>query len=265
MPDETVASSSEADDKEKLDAQDTDSDPEESEGIDSPKAKTQRRFQQILQEREEARQRADRLQQFVDERLSQFGTPEEISEFTEWRKERAQAQKAADDGELTPQQLAQVKRAIDKAYPEISQMRKDYEAAQQDRADAMYESAQEEIKNLAEKVGIGTDEKSLTRLAGLVLMEIKTDEKLSRLWRAGNLKCIENAFKAVDEQFLHTGKTKGLRGQAEDAREKRRVVRVPTIPTGSPATRSGSPAPREKGITKETHERAFAILQQGGD
>ena len=60
----------------------------------------------------------------------------------------------------------------------------------------------------------------------------------------------------------HDVMTKSISKMRQDAIDKRRVSKLPTLPSAAGSLTGSNAAPREKGITKQTHEDAWALLQQ---
>jgi hypothetical protein len=158
-------------------------------------------------------------------------------------------------------------READPEYREMLEERKrdkqEREEQAKARMDGQYDDAEDEIRSLcADQLGLkGKDSESrISRLAQYVMVEIQNDPKLMRKWMSGNLSCVSSAFKQVLDHHDMIGKS--VSKMRQEATEKRRVSKLPTLPSASGSlTGQAGGKDREKGITKSTHDDAWAVLQ----
>jgi hypothetical protein len=258
MSDDKNAESSTAESTEVKDKslESSEADAERSEGEESSQSSgAQARIKQLVQQRKEA-------EAIVNWYRENIGDPNDVVTFKQWKASQLQkAKEAEEDGELTPAQLKALRQAMRKADPEyadfIEQQKKDREA----RADAMLDSAEEEVRDFAVKeLGVSVkNEKRISQFAKQVMQEILDDQKLLRQWQTGNLGCVKKACKSVQE--YHEDLQKSAPGAKRQVEDKRRVSRLSTLPSASGSLSGEKRETREKGITKKTHEDAWAIFQ----
>lgn len=268
MADDVNASASSTEDSNKQDKslEASEADTEISEGDESGEksSKAQRRIQQLVKERDEARN-------FAIAFKNQAIDPKDRSEFDEWRKAKlAEAKKAEQEGEISPQRLAEIRRIMHQADPRLEKFLQEQEQEKERREteskarmEAQFDDAEDEIRTLAaEQLGLKNkaDEPRIARLAQYVMVEIQNDEKLMRKWQTGNLACIKQAFKAVLDANDNLGKS--LSKARQEAADKRRISKLPTLPSAAGSLTGEKEAKREKGIGKQAHEDAWAVLQQ---
>jgi len=80
------------------------------------------------------------------------------------------------------------------------------------------------------------------------------------------MKCVDKAFKNYTNEYLATIRKTGDGGKKPENKilaERRRIMRMPALPSGRSGGPSGAPERKaeEKGITKQTHEDAWAVFQ----
>lgn len=211
--------------------------------------------------------KANGLEKVVNFFRQHIESPEQLLAFKEWQKEQLEKAKADEQkGDITPEQLAKFKRAMDLANPKLAAVVERLEREQESKLDAQFDAAEEQIRELCDANGLPTEnEKVFSRIAVHIMDEIRSDEKLLRMWHAGNMKCVDKAFKNYTDEYLKTIRGNGGK-KAEDKQlaERRRIMRIPALPSGRTAGPSGPPErknPEDKGITKQAHEDAWAVFQ----
>jgi hypothetical protein len=216
------------------------------------------RFKQVVDRANSAEKVVQFYQQFIN-------SEDDLAAFRKWKADQVKkAEKAEEEGEITPQKLEAIRKLMRKADPEYAEMLAERETDKQERIDAQFDEAEEQIRELAKTAGVPNKEEIVARLARQVMLEINEDKKLLRMWNTGNLNCIKKAFKIVEENFLNPVRKSTVPVNGKQAADKRRILRMPTLPAGGGAgvTAEKSTAQKEKGITKQTHEDAWAYLQQ---
>jgi hypothetical protein len=235
----------------------SEADTETSEGEESIKAIPYDRFKQV----NDAKKQNERIVQWYRENV---GDPNDVIEFRKWKSEQVKkAETAESEGEISPQKLAQIRALMRKADPEYAEMVERTKREQADRIEAQFDAAEETVRELAaEKLGLKakTDESDIAWLAQQTMLAIQNDEKLMRMWQAGNLSCIKKGFEIVQERHDKLGKS--ISRMRQQAIDKRKVSKLPTLPSASGSLTGSNAKEREKGITKQTHDDAWAILNQ---
>lgn len=179
--------------------------------------------------------------------------------------QQAAAQKPESAVEYTPEQLEQVKRVMRLSDAQYREMMEERERQKQEAAQAheqMLDDTHDEIMKLAKANGLPLKDDEVMKAVGQsVMLTIKNDHKLLRRWQNGDLGTVGDAFQKIHGAF---GGRKNGASQANVARVKRQVVGLPTAPSGGAGTVTAAPpkGKEEKGITKQTHDRAWALLQQ---
>lgn len=233
-----------------------------SEGDESIKAVPYPRFKEVIDAR-------DQQQQIANWYRENIGDPNDVVEFRKWKAEQVKkAESAEAEGDISPAKLAEIKKLMRKADPEYAEFLERQKMDEQTRIEAQFDQAEEDVRDLcAEELGLKKkeDEPRISRIGQYVMLEIKNDPKLLRMWQAGNTTAvIKKAFKVVKDE--HEGLTKNITRMRQEAEQKRKVSKLPTLPSASGSLTQGSGPngsdKREKGITKQAHEDAWAILQQ---
>jgi hypothetical protein len=267
MPDDgkTGAASSTATDEqievkdESLEASEAgaDQNPEGEESDQPLSKKAQQRFQQLLQQRKQAEEIANWYR-------ANIGDPNDVIEFQKHKAQMVAAAKAAEqEGEISPAKLKEIKALMRKADPEYAQYIEQQKQDQTDRIEAQFDAAEEQIRELATAAGIpAKNEAAVARLARQVMLEIDQDPKLKRLWASGNLSCIKKAYAVLEKDFLGVIR-KATPAQSKDIADRRRISRLPTLPSAQGTLSQQSKDKDDKGITKSAHKQAWAILQAG--
>lgn len=210
--------------------------------------------------------KANSLEKVVNFFRQHIETPEDLIQFKEYQKQMLEKAKSEEDkGNITPEQLARFKKAMDLANPQLAAVVKRMEQQEEARMEAQFDSAEEQIRELCETAGLPVDnDKIFSRIAVHIMDEIRSDEKLLRMWHAGNMKCVDKAFKNYTDEYLSTIR-KGSDKKPENKMlaERRRIMRMPALPSGRSSGPSAPPERKqeEKGITKKTHEDAWDVFQ----
>jgi hypothetical protein len=251
---ESSASEEEKDESKKQAAADSDkSETEESRSI--PYA----RFKEI----NEAKKQAEKVANWYRDNV---GNPDDVIAFRKWQEQQVKtAEKKEAKGDLSPEQLAEIRKVMRMADTDYARLIEEQERTRQERIEAQFDEAAEYVREIAEdKLGLKgeDDEKHVNFLAKEIMIAIQDDEKLLRLWRVGKTeRAVSGGFKTVRE--IHDGFGKSLAKLKQEAAEKRRVSKLPTLPRASASLSSRRNDPnRQKGITKQTHEDAYALIQQ---
>ena len=122
----------------------------------------------------------------------------------------------------------------------------------------MFDRAEAKVRELAPPY-LASDENALARLGKLATLEILDDPKLLRLWRAGDVSCVEEAMKRVEKDF--TSKIRRA-ANGSTAETKRRASSIPKILPGSSTTSTKGEDPNKgKGLSKEVHKSAWALMK----
>ena len=254
-PEKSSNSEEELDDKHQKAGSDSDiSDDDKSK---EPKSIPYPRFKEVVD-------KLNKLEGVVDFFRSHIETPEDLVQFKEWRQSVIEkAEKEKEKGELTSAQLAKLRQAMDAADPERKAILDQIKADREAKLDAQFDDAEDQIRELCDSAGFPKDEKVVARIAVHVMDEIRTDEKLLRMWHAGNLKCVDKAFKKYTDEFLSVMRKGDGKQPNKMLEEKRRIMRLPALPSGKSGGPSGAPERKqqEKGITKQTHEDAWEVFQ----
>jgi hypothetical protein len=225
----------------------------------APDSKAGKRIRQLLAERTEISSVANWYQENI-------GTPEDVLAYKQWKSEQvSKAEELEDQGQISPKQLAQVRKLMNQADPEIAQIKQVLIQQQKDREDSMLDTAEDEVRELCEKeLGIvgAKDESLVQNVAKNVMLIIRDDEKLWRLWRMGSTQSIKKAFQFYRTQLTALSKASGAKPPKTIAEQKRLVSKLPSLPSGA-ASLSQRIASKEKtGLTKETHSEAWDLLQR---
>jgi hypothetical protein len=264
MPDEKPPSESSTEDleeKQKLDEslESSEADTEKSEGDESQKSsKRDKRIQQLVDQRKEA-------QDIVDWYRENIGDPEDVLEFRRWKADQVKkAEKAEKEGDLSPAKLKEIRDLMRKADPEYADFIRQQKEDRESRLEAQFDTAEEKAREFAKSIGIAQDnEKAIRALGRQIMLEIDSDEKLKRMWYAGNLDCIPKAIKIVEESLIGAIRKSKPEETKQQAKDKRRISRLPTLPSASgTVSQNEKRPPGEKGITKATHDEAWALVQQ---
>ena len=217
------------------------------------------RFKEVNEKYQEA-------QEIVDWYRDNIGDPDDVLAFRSWKAEQVKAaEKAKEKGKISPERLEQVRELMKMAFPQIDQVTAKQEKDEEARFEGQLDDAAERIRELCEDHDLPQDDKISGRIGLHILDEIRSDKKLAGMWNRGNLKCVDIAFKRYVEDFLgHFRKGgKNGKGDTKDVAGLRKISRLPSIPHGG-ETRTFEPPKRkegDKGITKQAHEDAWAILQ----
>lgn len=261
MPDVNGASSSEAAEEKQTSSTTSEAATETAGENDAEQlgSKAEARIRQLVAQNKEIKSVAEWYKQ-------QIGSPEDVVEFTKWKRQQvANAEQAEEAGQISEKQLKAVRDLMRKADPKYAETLERIDQQDQDRADSMLITAEEEVRDLCKGIGFDKkgDEDKINFVARQISLVIRDDEKLFKMWRAGNIKCVKMAFQEVNEKFIKP--IRGSQSKNQDLRqsasEKRSVSRLPSLPAGSPALSQKNEKPREKGINKGTHDDAWDLLQ----
>ena len=217
------------------------------------------RFKEI----NDAKKQAEKVANWYRENV---GDPNDVVEYKKWKAQQVkEAEKKKEEGSLTAQQLAEIREVMRKADPEYAQFLENQKLSAKEREEAQFDEAADYVRELAEeKLGLKYDanEADVNHIAELVMLAIQKDEKLYRMWRVGKTeRAVSGGFKAV-ESFLNKFGG-GFTKLKQDAAEKRKVSKLPTLPSAAASLSSRKQdKDRPKGITKHTHEDAWALIQQ---
>jgi hypothetical protein len=211
----------------------------------------------------EVNDKAQKSQEVVDWYRKNIGDPDDVIAFRQWKTSQVEKAKEAEkDGDISPEKLAAIRKLMREADPEYKQLLEERKLREQERIDAQFDDAEEQIRDLTKAAGLPQDEKIISRVAAHVMDEIRSDEKLMRMWQTGNMKCIPKAWEKYQEEYLSP--MRKVSGKAQnDLADKRRISRLPSLPSGgSPATSKAiERKPEDKGINKQTHDDAWAVVQ----
>lgn len=264
MADEDVKQNGEQSDAEEEDSQDKSqkagSDSDMSDGDASGKTPRDIPYTRFKAKVDEAKQ----AKEIVDWYRQNIGDPSEVVKFQKWKSEQIErAKEAEQEGEISPAKLAAIKKLIGVAYPEIPSYLEKQKKDAQEKIDAQFDDAEDQIRELAKNANLPQDEKIIKRVAIHVMEEINSDDRLLRQWKSGNLSCIKKAFSRYQEEYLSPLRKLAAKPQI-DLAEKRRIQRLPSLPSGGSASTSKGVErkPGDKGITKQTHEDAWALVQE---
>ncbi len=222
-------------------------------------SKAAKRIQELISQRDKAHGVAEWYQKNI-------GDPSDVVEFRKWKASQVEkAEKAEDEGEISKAKLAEIKKLMRKADPEYAQYLEESKAEKQERIEAQFDAAEDTIRELAAtEFGLKgkADEDTISWLAQQTMLAIKNDTKLSRMWAVGNSDCLKKGFKIVQDRQERLGKS--VTKMKAQAQEKRKISRLPTLPSvqGTGSGKEGKSGQQEKGITKQTHDDAWALLQQ---
>jgi hypothetical protein len=211
----------------------------------------------------EVNDQAKKAQEIVEWYRQKIGDPDDVVAFRQWKAEQvARAKEAEEDGKISPEKLANIRKLMREADPEYKQLLEDRKRSEQERIDSQFEDAEDQIRDLTKAAGIPQDEKIIARVAAHIMDEIRSDEKLMRMWQTGNMKCVGKAWEQYSKEYLDPMRKVSGKAQS-DLADKRRISRLPSLPSGgSPATsKAPERKPDDKGINKQTHEDAWAVIQ----
>jgi hypothetical protein len=261
MPDDNSAASSTAQSEEAKDEslEASEADPETSEGdeSDSKPSKRDARIAQLIAQRKE-------VESVLNWYRQAYGDPD-IENATQFRKFRQevlkQANQAEQDGDLTPAKLNKIRELMRTADPEYAQFMEQQKIERESRIEAQFDAAEDEIRSLTKDAGISPkDEKTIARLARQVMLEIDSDPKLLKLWQAGNLSCVKKAWTIVNDELIDkVRKASPVLKQA--IQDKRNIQRLPTLPSGQGVVSQKGKDPKDKGLTKQANDDAWAVIQ----
>lgn len=225
----------------------------------APDSKAGKRIRQLLDERKEISSVATWYQQNI-------GTPEDVLAYKQWKSEQvAKAEKLEEEGQISPKQLEQVRKLMNKADPEIQLLKQALIQQQKDREDSMLDTAEDEIRELCTKeLGItgDKDESLIQTVAKNVMLIVRDDDKLMRLWRIGSTQSIKKAFGIYRTQLGVLSKASGAKPPKTLAEQKRLVLKLPTLPSGSASLGQRTASKEKTGLTKETHNEAWDLIQR---
>lgn len=260
MDDETTLSSSESTESEET----TEEKPETqaADGAESDNSETGEESREAamvpshrLREETAKRKEMERIAKWYQENV---GDPDTVLKFRKWQEEqKAAAEKTGGtaDKELTPEQIKAVERLVLKSMPWLQEVSERYTTSQE----VMVEMAEDQTHKLAKAAGLPTDKDSLGRIDYLVGAEMMRDPKLARMWKAGNVSAVEQAFERVKD-FL--GKT----GRPSTATTKRAVTKLAPVAGGAAAVSAASPGKHIKGLAgdagKQAADQAWALINQ---
>lgn len=234
-------------------------------GDDTPNGDSGKTPQSIPYSRfKEVNDQAKQAKQIVDWYRQNIGNPDDVLEYRKWKQETiAKAKQDEAKGDISPDKLAQVKKLMRTADPEYAQFLEERKASEQERVEAQLDEAEETIRDLAKTAGFPQDEKVVARIAAHIMAEIDADDQLSRLWRSGKTSCLKKAFDRYMEDYVGPIR-KSVDKQKGDLADKRRISRLPSLPSGGSASTSKPPQRKaeDRGINKNTHEDAWAVLQE---
>jgi hypothetical protein len=195
------------------------------------------------------------------------GSTERVQQFNQWMaSQERQAEKDDPEAQYSKTQLEQVRavmRQADAGYRELMEERERVKAERAQAEEVLLDDTHDEIMKLAKQTGLPVkDDEVMKAIGQSVMLTIKNDHKLLRQWLNGDLSTVGAAFDKL--QRAMGGARKGVGQMGNVARIKRQVVGLPTAPSGGAGTVTSVPvkAKDEKGITKSTHDRAWAMLQQ---
>jgi hypothetical protein len=214
------------------------------------------RFKEVNDEAKESKQ-------IVDWYRKNIGDPNDVVEFQKWKQAQlARAKEDAEDGEISPAKLAAIKKLMRAADPEYAEFLERQKTSDKERLEAQFDDAEDQIRELAKTAGLPQDEKIITRVGRHIMEEINSDPKLLRQWQTGNLSCIKRAFTRYQEEYLAPMRKTAAK-PTNDLADKRRIARLPSLPSGGSASTSRAPErkPEDRGINKQTHEDAWAVVQ----
>jgi hypothetical protein len=196
-----------------------------------------------------------------------IGSTEKVQQFNQWLASQEQQTKQQDpEAQYSKTQLEQVRavmRQADAGYRELMEERERTKAEQAQAEEMLLDDTHDEIMKLAKANGLPVkDDEVMKAIGQSVMLTIKNDHKLLRQWLNGDLSTVGAAFEKLQKAI--GGSRKGAGQMGNVARIKRQVVGLPTAPSGGAGTVTSVPAKAkdEKGITKSTHDRAWAMLQQ---
>jgi hypothetical protein len=206
------------------------------------------------------------LEKIVNFFRSHIETPEDLIAFAEYKKEMlAKASSDRAKGNISADQLARFKEAMDAANPELKALVEQNKADKEAKLDAQFDDAEDQIRDLCKTAKLPIEGRNFARIAVHVMDEIRSDEKLLKAWHAGNMKCVDRAFKLYTEEYLSEMRGTDDKKGKDLLAEKRRIMRMPALPSGKSGGPSGAPvdkrAPEDRGITKKTHEDAWDVFQ----
>lgn len=218
---------------------------------------------------------ASKAKEIVDWYRKNIGDPKDVVAFNAWKKDQVKkAEEAEDEGEISPAKLAAIRKLMRAADPEYrkylekAEQREQAETQEkQARIDAQFDEAEDVVREFAEaEMGLKGPkvEADISFFAQQTMLIIQNDEKMLRQWNAGhNIPAlIKKACGVVLDRADKTNKS--IAARKREAAEKRKFSRLPSLPSGGASTTGATTTSpqKEKGITKQTHEDAWAVLQQ---
>ena len=239
----------------------SEADTETSEGEESIKAIPYDRFKQVNDARKQSEQVVAWYRQNV-------GDPNDVLEFRKWKSEQVKkAETAEEEGEISPAKLEQIRKLMRKADPEYAEFIEKNKRSESERIESQFDSAEETIRELAaNELGLKakTDESDIAWIAQQTMLAIQNDPKLLRMWQTGNLSCVKKGFDLVQERHDKIGKS--LSKMRQQAIDKRKVSKLPTLPSASGSLTSPNSKDRIKGLSgeaaKQANDEAWALLKQ---
>lgn len=225
---------------------------------DTPKDIPYARFKEVIDKNTSLEKVVTFFRQYIQ-------TPDDLVAFKEWQKKATEKAKDEEaDGEISAEQLAKFRKAMKLANPELEELVERMRRQEEAKYDSQFDTAEDQIRELCKKTGFPEDEQAVARVAVHIMDEIRSDEKLLRQWQAGNLRCVDAAFKNYLDFLYKMGRPQKERKETDLLAERRRIMRTPALPSGKaggPATPSEKRSPEDKGITKKTHEDAWEVFQ----
>lgn len=273
MPDtdETKGSSSESDDEALDDSEDpssqTDAGADQStddEDDSEISQRTQKRIQTLLKARKAAETERDKVRENLSWYQQEIGSPDDVLAYKEWRKAKDAAdaeskkQKESAVADTSPEKIKAIRDLVLTAVPEL---RENFSEKKM-REEAIWDQAEREVRSIAKDAGYGNEEKFLRRLGQNIMLEINSDEKLLRRFRAGDMTALREAHESIESDYH--GRLKGsLAKTAKEIETKRKASRLPTPPAGS-TTVSHRPKPKKgQGLdTPGLADEAYALIHQ---
>ena len=230
-------------------------DSEKSEGEESDKPEKKavplKRFQQVYGELKQYREGYQSLQQELQDLRSQLAAAA--------KGKQSEASEDSEEKPLTPQQIKAIDRVLRQSHPKLFQTIERMEADFENSENAMIARAERDITKLAGEANFATDEESLATIAEMVGNRIREDPSLAAMWRARDPLCLELAFKKVEKQLQAFQR----KANGQMLKNGKKLAKLPTAPVGGTTTSTPKPQnkPKEKGITKATHDDAWEVLQ----
>jgi hypothetical protein len=237
----------------------SESDADTSEGDKSTKSIPYSRFKAV----NDAKKAAEGIANWYRHNV---GDPKDVEAFNKWKSSQVKkAEQAEDDGDISAKKLAEIRKVMRKADPEYAAMVEQQKQEKEARIEAQFDEAEDCVRELAEaEYGLKgkTAEGDISWLAKQTMLAIRGDEKLVRLWNLGNTeRCVKKAFAIVKERQENLGKRK-VSALSKEAADKRKVSKLPTLPSASGSISGKEDPKREKGVNKQAHTEAWEVFQQ---